>query len=204
MNKILKKIKTMILGTSDRYADKYPDLTLVKIDIGGKWFWKFADDTMMPTMRAGAYMRAIEQFDTRICHEDIDFFCDNVEQNLTLFINSQKDGQTLKAVKNLDNIEKLVQVMRAKNKLGLNIDTIYHLATVLFLQENENPHEYDPELQKDKLKHFKEHGQYFFYNSHVKDFLPKSLTSLDYYQNYIQMLMEEEQKITAFRTRLQS
>ena len=38
------------------YSDKYPSLSMKPVVIAKKRYWKFTDDTMMPTMRALAYI----------------------------------------------------------------------------------------------------------------------------------------------------
>lgn len=172
--------------------------------IGKKRYWKFTDDTMMPTMRALAYMNMMEMLDHRIIQKDIEFFCDSIDNQMKQFVNSQQDGKTLKGVSNLTAINGLVQALRKKNELGLSTDMIYNLASVVYMDENENPYEYDPELQEDKIKHWKEHGQYFFYELPVKELLPASITSQESYQSYIQLLREEEKKLTDFLHQLLS
>lgn len=186
------------------YSDKYPSLSMKSVIIGKKRYWKFTDDTMMPTMRALAYMNTLEMFDHRINQKDIEFFCDSIDNQMKQFVNSQQDGKTLKGVSNLTAINGLVQALRKKNELGLSTDMIYNLASVVYLDENENPYEYDPELQEEKIKHWKEHGQYFFYELPVKELLPASITSHESYQSYIQLLREEEKKLTDFLHQLLS
>ena len=61
------------------YSDKYPSLSMKPVVIAKKRYWKFTDDTMMPTMRALAYMNTLEMFDHRINQEDIEFFCDSID-----------------------------------------------------------------------------------------------------------------------------
>lgn len=186
------------------YSDKYPTLSMKPVVIAKKRYWKFTDDTMMPTMRALAYMNTLEMFDHRINQKDITFFCDSIDTQMKQFVNAQQDGKTLKGISNLQSINGLVQALRKKNEIGLSTDMIYHLASVVYMDENESPHEYDPELQDGKIKHWKEHGQYFFCELPVKELLPASITSQEYYQNYILLLLEEEKKLTDFLRQIQS
>ena len=186
------------------YSDKYPSLRMKPVVIAKKRYWKFTDDTMMPTMRALAYMNTLEMFDHRINQKDIEFFCEAIDGQMKQFVNAQQDGKTLKGISNLQSINGLVQALRKKNEIGLSTDMIYHLASVVYLDENESPYEYDPELQDGKIKHWKEHGQYFFYELPVKELLPASITSQEYYQSYILLLMEEEKKLTDFLRQIQS
>ena len=129
---------------------------------------------------------------------------DIIQEQMKQFVNSQQDGKTLKGITNLQSINGLVQALRKKNEIGLSTDMIYHLASVVYVDENESPYEYDPELQDEKIKHWKEHGQYFFYELPVKELLPASITSQEYYQNYILLLLEEGKKLTDFLRQIQS
>ena len=201
MNK-LKKLKYYLFGGS--YTDKYPDLNLTPVDICGKKFYKFVDDTQMPVFRASAYINALEMLDHRTCNKDVDFFCAEIDKLLARFVEMQKDGKTIAGVVMLDKIHGLTSALKVKNSLAFTTDMIYTLASVIFISENENPYEYDSSLQVDKINYFKEHGQFFFYELPVSELLPQYSTSPDFYKNYIPLLMAEEKKITDFLIRITS
>jgi hypothetical protein len=201
--KILKKIKYKLFGGS--FADKYPDLQLVSVDICGRKFWKFADDTQMPTFRACAYMNMSEMFDNRICHKDITFFCEQIENQLNRFLDAQKDGNTLKGlVTTINTINSYIVALKRKNELAFSTDMIYNLASVVFMSEEENPYEYNPDLQGEKIEFWKSKADFFFCEKPVKELLPAYITSHTHYQTFIQELLKEEKKITDFLTQITS
>ena len=197
----MKKIKEWLrsLFFANDLPSRYPEYNFEKIVICGRTFYRFTDDTMMPTMRALAYMNALEMIDNRINPKDIDFFCDRIDYEQKKFLQKQKDGKTLLGLAEMqENINTLTVTLREKNKLAFTSDMIYNLASVLFMDDSEVPMEYNSEEQGEKIKFFKEQGQYFFYKSSVRMLLPPSLTSQDGYQTYIQQLLEKEKRLTNF------
>lgn len=202
--KLLNRIK-MFFGVKVGPQNKYPELSFEPINIGDKTFFHFTDDTLLPVFRAMAYINYRQMMDNRISNKDVEFFCDMIEKQLKSFTKAIKDGQTISGIiETTGKINSICGALREKNKWALNTDIVYQLASIIFIEEDENPHEYIEKNQEAKIKHFKEHGQYFFYYLPVKKLLPPSITSHELYDIFIQELIAEEKKLTDFLTQIQS
>jgi hypothetical protein len=159
----------------------------------------------MPVFRAAAYINYRQMMDNRINQKDVYKFIEMIEGQIKSFLKSNKDNTSLAGmVETFTKINNICGAMRAKNDLALDTDIVYTLASIIFVGENENPNDYDEKLQVDKIKHFKEQGQYFFYLQPVKMLLPPLITSHELYDIFTQELINQEKKLTDFITRLES
>lgn len=183
----------------------FPKLSLEPVTIGNKTFYRFTDDTLMPVFRAAAYINYRQMLDNRINQKDVYKFIEMIEGQVKAFTKANKDNTSLSGIiETFTKINQICGAMRAKNDLALDTDIVYTLASIIFVSENENPNEYDEKLQIDKIKHFREQGQYFFYLMPVKKLLPPLITSQEAYNIFIQELKIQEKKLTDFITRLES
>lgn len=202
--KLLNKIKSFF-GVKTPMQKAFPELSLEPITIGNKTFYRFTDDTLMPVFRAAAYINYRQMMDNRINQKDVYKFIEMIEGQVKAFTKANKDNTSLSGIiETFTKINQICGAMRAKNDLALDTDIVYTLASIIFVSENENPNEYDEKLQIDKIKHFREQGQYFFYLMPVKKLLPPLITSQEAYNIFIQELEIQEKKLTDFITRLES
>jgi hypothetical protein len=130
---------------------------------GGKPYYKFVNEQNIPVMRAFKAMDVYNELEMRIDRE-----------YLLAFFKTTRKILEHRTKLDLPAIVQLIVAAEGKMKHITNIDTLYRLASVLYIAENEDPYNWDYEFAEKKIEHWRKNSdvESFFLHSPMSDFLP--------------------------------
>jgi len=173
-------------------------------ELGGKQFYSFTDDGVnMSQQRFEAFQDMLATYNTfNVKKEDIDLFNTLVEDYSTSIIKNLKNEDVV--LDAAENIKMLSREMKQRIEYNLPIDRTYALASFLYVQDDENPLQYDEKLNKEKIQLFKTDKSLFDF--FLSQQLPIFLDLQRVYQPSFQTIMKgvNQQKITQLLIYLQS
>lgn len=167
--------------------DRFPIQTEFPVEpyfeCGGKKYYRFMDTSNLPAGRSLAALKFYIQLKTNCDEEFLRYFHKAMDATL---------GDQ-KAIK----LEKLFEL---KNMLSDRLNWAFHpgillnYASVLYLEEGENPYTYDEELNRRKIEHWKESAQAeaFFFAEPFMRLIPYSTDAVSSHQTYSHAIMEAD------------
>jgi hypothetical protein len=153
---------------------------------GGVDYFKFINDFNIPIERSFAAMDAYAKYDER-CER---FYHETAYKAILECIKKVEIGKVFVICDNA--LEKMQHIT--------NVDLLYELASVLYIDKNENPYQYDVAYNQKKIANWKKDGdiESFFLKTPLKDFLP-SFSGLDFnIVNYTQQQRKDTIKKLTF------
>lgn len=121
--------------------------------------WKFVDERNMPAQRA---MYALDVYDKLNQKTDYDYH----KLSYKAIYDQARAGNLIMVGQIAEN------ALQRINHL-VNADILMELASVLYIDENENPYEYDTEYAEKKIALWRKEGlESFFSRTPLKDYLP--------------------------------
>lgn len=158
-------------------------------ELDGVNYWEFTDTNMAPTIRMMSAFSFYEEFKMRCTREYLIAHCEAVENVI--------DGKN----RSIDLIQfvKLHINMRERLQWIFEPDTAYKYASVVMIDESEDPYSYDFRYNQKKIARWKKHDAAAFFLSMpiAKLFPPLNLSESDFqiYLSNLKQMNEEHLKI---------
>jgi len=157
-------------------------------EINGLNFYEFTDQGFnISQQRFEAFQDLLATFNTfNVKKDDLDLFLTMTKDWANDATKKLSDQDSV--IEALDNIKMLVTEMQQRIEYNLPIDRTYALATFLYVQEDENPIEYNEELNEKKKQLFKDNPDLFsfFLNRQLPIFLDLQRVFQPSFQTIIQ------------------
>jgi hypothetical protein len=133
-------------------------LTKVFIDPSGKQYYKFPKDVSLPIERFGKMKEYMTWMAMGISASEFDSLMNSMEKIL-------EDG--LGKRQNVVGLGAILQEIKKRRGMVVHSDLLYEFAAVQLIREDEHPEHFDADVQRDKIRVFKEmsagEGSYFFF-----------------------------------------
>lgn len=156
---MLKKLKNIFAKLFKSHKTPAPQMQFAFVS-GGKCYYKFTDEMKIPVARALSAQDVYTELNCKVDREYLQMFCKTVLE----FCNKGKLTQVAIATNHLQS--RLTHIAE--------IELIYKLASVVYIEENENPFDYDLAFAEQKIKHWKKHEDVdsFFLNKAISEYMP--------------------------------
>ena len=153
-------------------------------ELDGVKYWEFTDTNMAPTIRMMNAFSFYEEFKMRCTREFLIAHCEAVEKTI--------DGS--KGSINLLEFVKLHVNMRERLQWIFEPDSAYKYASVVMIDESEDPYNYDFRYNQEKIARWKKHNAAAFFLSLpiAKLFPPLNLSENDL-QDYLKAIKKMDQ-----------
>lgn len=140
------------------------------LDSEGNQYDKFTNDMDIPVLRKGQLSRMEQELYSCISDEELKDFMQVMEDALN---NTDKAGHMKP---NIGLIGKMITEIKQRKQLLLHPDLMFNIVACMYIRRDENPAEFDLEIQEQKVAQLKKDstgGLYdFFYSSGIKELLP--------------------------------
>jgi len=185
-------VETFLLKIVFEWQSKpigFDKLEFALLDSNGLRYGKFPNEMDIPVLRKGQIARLEQELYSRLNDHELGEFLDAMLAAL-----HEEDGKgNLKP--NLGLIGKYLLEMRDRKKLLLHPELMFEIVAASYIREDENPAEFDLEIQEQKVKQFKadsKTGLYdFFYSSGIKELLPFLDISQERFDEFWEMSQSE-------------
>lgn len=169
------------------------------IDSNGLPYFKFTNDMDIPVLRKGQLNRLEQELYSCISDEELKGFIQVMEDGLN---ETDKQGHMKP---NIGIIGKMITEIKNRKQLLLHPDLMFGIVAACYIREDENPAEFDLEIQEQKVAQFKKDsvgGLYdFFYSSGINELIPFLDITEEKFEEYLEIAQSE---ITAQNKWIQS
>ena len=169
-----------------------PDMEFV-FEVSGKKFYQFIDQKNIPVERALSAMDVYNELDTRLDKEYLDLYFKTVLELLNKGKLVEAGNLTIMAQSRLEHIT--------------HIGIIYKLASVVYIEENEDPYRYSLALAEKKIEFWQENEKdinAFFLKMRIKELIPYLDTWNGDISHYSQLQGEELKRQFGYLTKILS
>jgi F0F1-type ATP synthase gamma subunit len=127
---------------------------------GGKCFYQFSDEMLMPVERALSAQDVYTELDCKVDFEYLKMFCDAI-------LELCDKGK-------LSQVAIHTELLKSRLTHITNIDLLYKLASIIYVEENEDPYSYDLAFAEKKIAFWKQNEDVdsFFLKKPIKVFIP--------------------------------
>jgi len=166
---IIKRFKARIKGKP--YFKKEPNYTpIFAFECEGKRIYQPSDASQIPAMRALMAHRIYTQLNRGVTDENLEIHCK------LMFSILNKPSLN---VQDIINIKEVYNRLEDARHIPFDDDLLLDLACVVFVQEGENPYDFEKVVQDEKKAMFRRHPELvdFFYKHPLIDLIPSSMES---------------------------
>ncbi len=159
------------------------------LDSNGETYDKFSNDLDIPVLRMGQLQRLEQELYSCISDEELKGFIQVMEDGLN---ETDKAGHMKP---NIGIIGKMITEIKQRKQLLLHPDLMFGIVAVAYIRSDENPAEFDLEIQAQKVAQFKKDstgGLYdFFYSSGISELIPFLTITEKKFDEYLEMAQTE-------------
>lgn len=162
-------------------------------ECGGKKYYHYADELMIPAFRALSAQDFYEELNCRIDREYLSTYFESIVTLLNKGKLVEAGAITKMAQDRLNHIT--------------NVDLLYKLASVLYIEEGEDPTRFSLAFAEQKIENWKKNGGHldaFFLGKPLAAFIPFSQFSNGSIQEYSKAQMEEIVRMLEFHSQIMS